>query len=659
MGGAKPEQWLPRAPLYWLLAAQAALVLQHGLHLPLWLLLLWSGTLAYRLRTQRGGWRLLPRWFQGVAVAGGFVGAWLTFGTLGSLEATTTLLMTAVALKLLEAHTRRDAYLLLFLGYFSVLLGFLFTQTPLATGYALIPLVLLTAALLALHDGSRPRLIITQAVLLLVQSLPVMLVLFLLVPRLPPLWSVPQPGSLARTGLGATVAPGEVAQLSRSDRLAMRVRFAGEPPPHVNWYWRGIVLSSFDGRSWAMEADHSHRVTAANVQAGVEQHAGWTYQILQEPSHQPWRFSLAVPVATRGEVYLASDGRVAGPSKHERVMYTVFSIPDRPLDPDLSAAERARFLMLPDQHNPRARAWGKQLAQQMTPTERIQQVLMHFRQQPFIYTWQPPPLGHDSVDEFLFSTRRGFCEHYASSFAVVMRAAGVPARLVVGYQGGERNPLTGSILVHDYDAHAWVEVWLQGQGWVRVDPTAAVAPARVEQGLESALAGHFAPGSPLTAVRYREVGWINRLRLRMDAFEDHWALWVLHYRGERQWQTLTRLLGQVTVWRVGAILLMVGGLPLLMVALWQWRGQRRPADPQLAGYRKLCGRLSRAGYPPLPGEAPGAYLQRVAVSEPLWAESLQRIAQLFSALRYRPLSAPQRRQLQRALRRELLRFNMR
>lgn len=659
VNGATPAQWLPRAALTWLLLAEAALLLPHLARLPLWLPVLFGLALGYRWQVQRVGWRLPPQWLKLVGVASGFIATGLSYGTLLGLEATTALLFIAAALKLLEAHTRRDAYLLIFLGYFCVLLAFLFEQTPLTAFYALLPLLLLTAALLAMHAaGEGGGATLRRAALLLIQSLPIMVLLFLVAPRLAPLWSVPQPSDAARTGMGAEVAPGDVARLSRSDRLAMRVRFAEGVPPRPELYWRGVVLSHFDGRSWLPWPDHNRSLEATERRA-LRRRASddtWSYRVLLEPSHRRWRFSLGYPLAADGSVEITGDYRLVGDAAHERQLYRAESVPALPLHRDLQRVERARLLALPSSVNPSARDWGRELAAAHAPAERVRRVLQRFRDEPFVYTLQPPTLGRDSVDEFLFQTRRGFCEHYASAFAFVMRAADVPARVVVGYQGGEVNPLTGSVLVHDYDAHAWVEVWLSGRGWVRVDPTAAVAPSRIELGLEGALADEFLSDSPLAPARYREIDWLNRLRLQLDAFQDQWAIWVLNYHGERQWQVLRGLLGEVSVWRVAGLLLIGAALPLALLALVLWRGQRRRRDPLLRRYQSLCARLSAAGHPPEPGEPPAAYLLRVAEARPDWGIALRPIAHLFNDLRYRRLTETQRSELRRHLYRALRRF---
>lgn len=666
MSRPSAQEWLPWTALGWLLAGEVALLLPNIGRLPLWLLPLFAVAAWLRVQIHRGYRGIPGPWLKAGLVTAGFAGTWLSFGRLLGLEATTTLLLVAAALKLVESNARRDAYVLLFLGYFCILILFLFEQTPGTVLYALLPLMLFTCALLALHQAADTRWgTVRQAGILLMQSLPVMLLLFLVMPRFAPIWSVPQSSQAARTGVSAEVAPGDVARLSRSDRLALRVRFDGDTPPRSQLYWRGIVLSEFDGRRWLPWPDHNQALSSEELEQAQSQvrGTGWRYQVLQEPSHQPWLFALETPLkrdsAGPGQaIRLTADYRLVAEPVHERLLYHVTSYPAMVPVRDLRPGEKARLLLLPEDFNPRARAWGNEL-ETLSPEQRIRRVLNTFTEQPFVYTLSPPRLGRDSVDEFLFQSRRGFCEHYASSFVFVMRAAGIPARVVAGYQGGEINPLTGSVLVHDYDAHAWAEVWLEGQGWQRVDPTAAVAPERVELGLEQALAQEFLADSPLAPARYRDVDWLNRLRLEWDAFNDNWALWVLSYRGERQWQVLQNLLGAVTPLRLILLLLAGAGLPLMGLAFWLWRGQRRPRDPLLRRYHRLCRRLAGLGYPMQAGETPAGYLQRVAHAEPGWAASLNRIARLFNDVRYRPLEPAQRRRLGRALVTEIAQFNPR
>ena len=283
--------------------------------------------------------------------------------------------------------------------------------------------------------------------------------------------------------------------------------------------------------------------------------------------------------------------------------------------------------------------------------ERARAALRLFREAPFYYTLQPPPLGSEGIDDFLFRSRSGFCEHYAGAFVFLMRAAGVPARVVTGYQGGESNPLGDYLIVRQADAHAWAEIWLAGQGWVRVDPTAAVAPERIEDGAATALAGEL----PAPVRLLRESVALQRLRLGWDAVNYRWNDWVLGYGPDKQRTTLTqwgfdsvapgRLMGWVTLITVG-----------LSALIGWWMGRRRPArtsaDPVAGGFVRLQRRLSRAGHPPRPGEGPRDYLARCAAAEPAWRAALTVLGGDYLALRYGPHSTPeQQARFRRAVRR--------
>jgi hypothetical protein len=282
--------------------------------------------------------------------------------------------------------------------------------------------------------------------------------------------------------------------------------------------------------------------------------------------------------------------------------------------------------------------------------------IRHFTEDKYYYTLKPPLLGEHSVDEFLFASKRGFCSHYASSFVFLMRSVGIPARVVVGYQGGEINPITGTVLVHQFDAHSWAEVWLAGGGWRRVDPTAAVAPNRIEFGLETAMLaeGSFLSDAPLSPMRYRNVQWLNKLRLQVDAFNFYWSSWVLQYKDERQSKVLQSLLGEVTPWRLAAFMLSVGGGLLLIVAFSLLRGRIKPAlAAEVKAYFRLCKRLEKAGYHRLTHEGPIDFARRVAEQHPPWKQPLLAATRAFVSLSYEPLSSTQQQLLLGQLRREV------
>jgi transglutaminase-like putative cysteine protease len=654
-------QWLPRCALGWLLVAQFALIVPHLPRLPPWVIGIWLLAAAWRVMMLRGRWGLPSRWLKHLMLLLAVVGVRLHFGSFVGLEPTVALLISAFCLKLFEASRRRDAYLLLFLGFFVAATQFLFDQSLFSALYMVLPVLLLVAALEALQRSDRDDCSLAplrSALLLSAQALPLMVLLFLVMPRFAPLWQVPMARDSARTGMSEEMGPGDIANLSQSAGLAFRAVFDAAVPPPAMLYWRGLVLDQFDGRHWrpGRFSDTPRTLIGEERPRGV----ALDYQVFLEPTGQRWLFALERPQRVDQRTLLTYDYRlVAFDPLYAKFAYRARALPEAPLDLKLDSRLVERNLQLPRgadgevANNPRTRAWidGLRLKHR-DDAALVQALLDHFRREPFVYTLRPPPLGADAVDEFLFDTRRGFCEHYASAFTFALRAAGVPARVVVGYQGGEVNPLNGTVLVHQFDAHAWSEVWLEGRGWVRFDPTAAVAPQRIERGLESAVAsGEFLADSPLSVSRYRGVAVLNRLRLQLDQINYQWTRLVLNYRDDTQQQFLQQLLGGLQPWRIAAFL--VGGGLLLfgtVALLLFWRRRPPPLPPAQRLYQQLCRRLARLGYPRPAGMAPGDYARHVAAQQPqlAWVAEATRC---FEALSYRPLSEAQRRALLKRLRR--------
>lgn len=656
--GPTAASWIPRHALGWLLAAQLALIAPHVQRLPIWIALAWLICACWRVRVFQGRWSLPRGPVKALAGAAGFAGIYFSYGNWFGLEPTVALLIAGFSFKLAEASRRRDAYLLLFLGYFVALTEFLFEQGVGIVLYMLLPLLLLTTALLALQQREPLRFSLRPlraASALSAQALPLMLLLFLVFPRLAPLWQVPLPGAGgATTGISDRLAPGDIAQLSQSDALAFRAHFAAAPPPRADLYWRALVFEVFDGRAWQAAAggDRPLRASAGDDLPGPV----LDYEVYLEPTRQRWLFALQRPLPADAKTLLTADYRLLAPDAvYEKFLYRVRSYPAALQEVELSEARRRFNLRLPANNNPRSREWALRLrAESVSDGEFIARVLAEFRRQSFVYTLKPPPLGANGIDAFLFGTRRGFCEHYAASFAFLMRAAGVPARVVVGYQGGEINPRNGTVLLHQFDAHAWVEVWLPGRGWLRIDPTAAVAPERIEKGLDSAVdAAEFLEQTPFSAQRYRRLGWLNDLRLRLDAVNYWWTRWVLNYRGDTQGEVLQTLLGDINSLRVGMLLLGGGALALgllALVLLARDGAPRRPPEQRL--YRRFCRRLARRGYPRPAGMAPRDYARWVLAQQPRW-RAVAEVTDVFEALSYRPLQPAQRRLLLKTMARAL------
>lgn len=461
-----------------------------------------------------------------------------------------------------------------------------------------------------------------------------MLLLFVLFPRIPgPIWGLPKDAHGGVTGLSDSMNPGSISDLGQSDAVAFRASFeGGEMPPANRLYWRGPVLWDTDGRRWTGDRRLELDATPPPV---TPLGPALAYTLTLEPHQQRFLLALDLPGAAPPGARLGRDFQLwSDQPVRDRLRYSMRAWPDYRVDA-LSAVERQRALALPVGQHPRSRALAREWrAQAASDDEVVQFALLHFREQPFVYTLSPPLLTGDVVDEFLFLSQRGFCEHYAAAFTVLMRAAGVPTRVVTGYQGGERNPLGDYLLVRQRDAHAWAEVWLDGRGWVRVDPTAAVAPIRVEQGMQAALPDSVGAGSVLGLEGSAPMlAAVKQLSQIWDTVNNSWNQWVLGYGPARQAELMARLGFGRLDWRwLGIALLVTVALVLAAVVAWLLRG-RRP-DPVLRAYRRLCGKLSRAGLPRRPCEGPRDYAARVVAARPDLRAPLLPLVDEYVAVRY-------------------------
>lgn len=658
---------IPRNCLIWLLLSQFVLLLPHVQRLPWWVLLVYGCCTVWRIMVYQGRWSLPPGYVKFALAVLSFGGIYQSYGTVVGLEATVALLFAGFSLKLFEIGTRRDVYLLIYLAYFVAATAFLFSQTLLLSLYLLFCLLVITSALVALHQhgfGAFSLGSLRKAAIIFSQAIPLMIILFLVFPRFQPLWSVPLPSSEGKTGMSDTMSPGDISRLGRSDALVFRVVFDGRIPDQSRLYWRGLVLSQFDGRRWRPGRSGMHWMSpqAQNqVKDGFEHPI--RYHIIQEPSDHNWTYTLAVAYSASPLLRMVSDYRLITLDPiRSRIQYDVVSDTGAVKGLHLTAHEQHFYTKLPVRGNKRSRQFAQQLrlASSSEPSY-IERVLTFFATQKFYYTLEPPVLGANPVDEFLFQTRRGFCEHFASSFVFLMRAAGIPARVVVGYQGGEVNPLDNTVTVRQYDAHAWAEVWLSGKGWIRFDPTAAVSPLRIESGLESALAQNrepFLADSLLSPYRYRNIRWLNRLRLHLEAINYYWTSWILDYQGQRQLDVLGDILGKVNSTRI-AILLISVGLVMFGVISWPLLKVRRLLKPEQRLYLDMCRRLSRAGFERKSSEGPIDYARRVASQNPSWKPGLLAATRAYIKLSFEPLSDTQRKRVYRQFRAEVFRLRYR
>ncbi len=662
----KPAELIPRNALAWIIGAQLLLLLPHVLRLPVWIVLLYGVSFVWRIQIYRGRWSVPGRWLKLVLIGAAMAGVGWSYGSVIGLEPTVALLLVAFALKLLESVARKDGYVVIFLGFFICVTEFLFSQDLLVVIYSCGVVWVLTTALIALHrsaaigDGGPMRL----AAVMLLQSVPLMLVLFFLFPRIGPLWNVPIKTQAAKTGVSDMLRPGDIASLTQSSDVAFRARFEDAVPPVSALYWRGLVMSRIDDGAWRTVS--YYEIPASERRSPPVERVGESldYSIIIEPTQQQWLYSLRFAEPRQSGILQLPDYRLYNPVVLEQEFrYRVRSWPEATLGRDISSWRRRLETRLPEGSNPRTRALAERLyGESRDDAGYVQRVLELFRQQPFRYTLQPPLLDNNSMDQFLLETRAGFCEHYAYAFAVLMRAVGVPARVVAGYQGGEINSVNGTVIVHEFDAHAWNEVWLKGRGWVRVDPTAAVSPARIEFGLEDAMQeeGSFLSSSPLSPLRFRGISWVNMLRLRYDAVTYQWQSWVVGFDGDRQIDVLRGVFGEINARLFIGVMLGSFGVVLGVVGASLFlRGRRtQPDDPVLRQYRRLQSRLRRQGLEPRPGEAPGTLARRAAERFPDAAQELRAIARLLEAALYRPLRPDQRAGMQQNLRRLVRRLRL-
>ena len=620
----------------------------HTAHLPAWCTAFASVLFAWRVwlvwREGRVPVKLPSKWllvfFMLLAVAGTL---W-THRTLFGRDAGVTFVTLMLALKLLETGSKRDAIVAIFLSYFLILTNFFYSQTIGTAALMLIALVLITSALIAANRDAAPMPPLQQTRLagaIILQAFPMMLVLFLLFPRVQgPLWGLPADANAGVSGLSDSMSPGQITSLSLSDGIAFRVKFQSQPPAEQTMYWRGPVLSSFDGRNWRAQAADPER-PARFEPAG----AAIDYTVTMEPTQKPWLFALEMPTKLPDYGRLTPDLQpVANKPVTGRLRYEARSYPAyRPVAFE-EARDLAPYLALPSfRSNPRTRELiGTWAFQGSSGAALVQRALTHFRTEEFFYTFEPPLLDNNPVDEFLFITKRGFCEHFASAFTVMMRMGGVPARVVTGYQGGEINPIDGVFTVRQADAHAWAEVWLKGRGWVRVDPTAAVSPARIERGLQGAMPQRFAP--PLIT-RYAGA-WsteaLQKLKFNWEAVTNTWNQWVLNYSPDRQRETLERLGMKTPTWQDMVIAMVIGaGLVSLVVTGWLLKTQRE-RDPVQRAWERFCKRVARLGVQREPAEGPLDFARRasahVAAARPNSPATpfITRIAETYAALRYGP-----------------------
>ena len=631
-----PDQRALGARNFALLAAGLAIVLApHALRAPVWLVVLTLALIGWRaLAIARPG--LMPPTVLLLAIVGaGMLGIWLEYRAIFGRTPGVMLLVLFAGLKTLESRNQRDAAALVFLTWFLAITNFLYTQS-IATALGMLAAVATSImALVALAAPRRaPQASLRTAAVLLAQAVPAALVLFLLFPRVQgPLWGLPQDAYSAMSGLSDSMAPGSLSQLTLSDAIAFRVDFQGEAPPRRTLYWRGPVLWDFDGRTWRVGSAMYTELPPPRNGTRVE------YSVLLEPHNRHWLFALEAAALLPPRTRYLEDGQIVTLTPiRARMQYDMVSQVGADPSPDNDRRFLGRALRLPDGFNPRARAlaegWSRSGAGDVQvrvgDAQVLERAIEHFRRERLQYTTDPRLLGRDSVDEFLFESREGFCEHFSSAFVFLMRAAGVPARVVTGYQGGDMNPVDQRFTVRQSDAHAWAEVFLAGRGWTRIDPTALSVPQRLDEGLARAISA----ADTLPLLLRPEMAWLRSLRYNWEALTHQWNLLVLGYNPERQREFMSWFGMRDAGWLelASTLLAVLGGFVLVLFA-WMLQRLARP-DPVQSAWAQFCRKLDARGVARAPHEGPRDFAERAAHDLPDAGDPIRRIAALYIALRY-------------------------
>jgi len=521
---------------------------------------------------------------------------------------------------MLELKSKRDVYVVMLLGFFILLAGFLFNQSPLIALYQLFPITAILNALMVTHSiQTEPGLLsrslgltFKRLIKYLILALPLMIVLFVFFPRLSgPIWKMPG-GSSGGSGISETMSPGEISSLRLFNKVAFRVKFNGKEPTGNQLYWRTLVLDNFDGLTWSRDSNFSRleKTDNSNVEPAQKEYEQalnqpsknqdeFEYEISLEITKLQWLTMLDRPVKIPSRSVLYDDYSVQVEHRlTDRVRYNAKSIPSLKLQPTLSNRARIHNTRIPESNNQRSIKWAKQQRNNFSDDKKfVHSVLSRINQQAYFYTLSPPIMAEDTIDSFWFDEQRGFCEHYAAALVFLSRAAGIPARVVVGYQGAEKNPLSDYWIVRYANAHAWTEIWFENEGWVRVDPTAAIAPQRIEEQLQldysqrDSLFGDFG----FDAVDLDNVGWAKQIQYWMDTANTGWNDWVLDYNRQAQRKLFAGLgLEQLSIQEISVLMISILSLFMLVMS-FRWVKAKQKKEPISRAFYLLLSKLNDRG----------------------------------------------------------------
>ncbi|MCW9056442.1 MAG: transglutaminaseTgpA domain-containing protein [Gammaproteobacteria bacterium] len=620
---------------FWVLLPLFLVILPHFPRLPSWIIFLLPVFFAWRLLAIKNN-RLLPaRWLVACIAFLSLAGILLYYGTIFGRTAGTSLLCILLSIKLLESKKQRDYMLLIALAAFIIVTNFLFSQNIPTVIYMLLMVTLITMSLISINLDTtyipvKKRLKMSAS--LVAQALPLMIILFLLFPRIPgSLWKLPDDKNSAVTGLSGIMSPGKISNLMQSDAVAFRVKFEHQIPEQNNLYWRGLILWRFDGETWIEGKQNK------NTQAEIETISNKTeYSVTLEPHNRKWLFALDMPSQHPDSIIYNNNYLLRAKKDIASIyQYSIQSYLNYRIGHNLSEWEKKTGLKLPPNSNKKSIQLGIKWKNDLnTPEEIVKHALRYFNNENFFYTLEPPLTpGFDPVDQFLFETRKGFCEHYASSFTLLMRAAGIPARVVIGYQGGTINPYNNYLTVRQNDAHAWSEVWLENRGWVRIDPTAAVAPERVESNLNAALN----PDESRPFYMHLNSGFLKQIGFYWDAIDNSWKQWIIAYDSTKQHRLLSYFTNKkINYYDIIIALFISLSVVAFITSLFIMKPLRfSKEDNAQKLYIKFCKKMARRGLIKKTYEGPVDFSQRAVEKYPEDKSTIDFFIRLYINTRYR------------------------
>ncbi|WP_428617642.1 transglutaminaseTgpA domain-containing protein [Shewanella sp.] len=661
----KQGEIIGRQSLLWLLLVNLSVLAPLYDKMTPWSMAICAICLVWRVGIFTGKVAKPPRYLvTGLAIASAVTLALVT-AQIGILNGLINLLILGYALKYIEMRDRRDVRAVVLVGFFLIAVTLIEKQSLWFTLQLTLVATINICVLVSLYlDSTSIKRTASLGAKIMLQSLPLAIILFMVLPRLPPLWLVPNPKN-ATTGLSDELSFGDISKLTRSSALAYRVSFDGSRPANNQLYWRALVLDQYDGKTWTQDPEIKALQRLRRVSSFRPQPAGEPirYEVIAEPSYQNWLFGLDLAYSKDNDILELPDGRLYAKSPlSQKYQYRVASYPEATLDNELTPRLRARNLELPPDSNPRASDLGRQLAKDYpNPEQRLNAIMTLFNRSPFFYTLEPPQVGPQQIDDFLFENRAGFCVHYASAMVFLARQSGLPARMVTGYQGGEWNQAAGYLSVYQYMAHAWVEVWLDGKGWQRYDPTAMIAPERVDDGFDAFFNGEqsYLINNPFSSLRLRQYPLLNNLRMSLASIDYYWSKWVLGFDEERQNQLLKDLLGEISATKLAIFVIAAFGVIALFIAysvgLLDFSRHR---DPLVAGFEQISRMLAKRGLAKQTGESVDAYQARVLDILPQLTEPMTRYTQGYMTLKYRAPSPKASKQLKRQLKKDLRKLKL-